>query len=195
MTVWTFIGILVLAIAAWLLLSGYLRTWLRFRGTRVVNCPENLQPAAVTVDAAKAAKWMAIAGEKELKLASCSRWPEMGGCAQECLSQIESSPDGCSVKALVTNWYAGKSCVYCEHPMETIVWHERPPALLSPRGATREWKDIRPEDLPNVFATHQPVCWRCHIVESFRRQHPEMVIERKQLPAPRPTLHPTVSVY
>ena len=35
--------------------------------------------AAVTIDAGKAAKMMAIAGEEELQLQSCSRWPAMAG--------------------------------------------------------------------------------------------------------------------
>ncbi|HUP45836.1 MAG TPA: hypothetical protein VM779_10020 [Thermoanaerobaculia bacterium] len=195
MSGWTFIGIVVIAIAAWFLFSGFIRTWFRFRGTRLITCPDNLQAAAVKVDAVNAAKWMAIAGETDLHLSSCTRWPEMAGCAQECLRQIETSPESCRVKTVVSRWYDGKSCVYCGQPVEKIVWHERPAALRSPRGVSMEWKDVHPEELPNVFATHQPVCWRCHILESFRHEHAALVIERKHLPVPSTTLQPTAAEY
>ena len=28
------------------------------------------------------------------------------------------------------------------------------------------------------MGTHLPVCWNCHIAESFRREHPELVVDR-----------------
>ncbi|HUP47370.1 MAG TPA: hypothetical protein VNA04_01125 [Thermoanaerobaculia bacterium] len=195
MTGWMFIATLFLAGVAFLLLSGSLRTWLRFRGTRVITCPENLRPAAVKVDAMHAAKWMAIAGETNLNLRACSRWPEMAGCAQDCLAQVEKSPEACLLASMVTRWYEGKACAYCRQPIGTIVWHERPPALRSPSGTTREWKEFRPEDLPQVFATHQAVCWPCHIRESFRREHPDLVVERPRPREIRPVLEVSTAVY
>ena len=39
-------------------------------------------------------------------------------------------------------------------------------------------KSMCGEQLPEIFATHQPVCWNCHIAESFRRLHPELVTDR-----------------
>src|SRR3990170_731940 len=50
------------------------RTWARFRGTRVVVCPENHQTAAVEVDAGQAAV-SAVMGSPDLHLQACSRWP------------------------------------------------------------------------------------------------------------------------
>ena len=52
------------------------------------------------------------------------------------------------------------------------------PALLGPDFRTTEWKGIRPEQLPEIFSTRQPVCWNCHIAETFRRLHPELVTDR-----------------
>ena len=195
MTGWTFVGSVLLLVVAYLLLSGFLTVWRRFRGTRVITCPENLEPAAVRVDAMRAAKWQAIAGETSLQLSTCSRWPEMPGCGQECLSQIEASPEQCLVQNMVTRWYEGKECVACGHAIEKIVWHERPPALRAPDKTSREWKEIAPEQLPIVFATYQPLCWKCHILESFRREHAEMVVERRRPVEPRPILQPSVAVY
>jgi hypothetical protein len=37
---------------------------------------------------------------------------------------------------------------------------------------------VAAENLPEIFATHLPMCWSCHIAQTFRREHPEMVIDR-----------------
>jgi hypothetical protein len=195
MTGWTFVGSVLLLAVAYLLMSGFLTAWRRFRGTRVITCPENLEPAAVRVDALQAAKWQAIAGETSLRLTTCSRWPEMQGCGQECLSQIEAAPEQCLVRNIVARWYTGKHCVYCGEGVGEIVWHERPPALRAPDKTSREWKEIAPEQLPVVFATYQPVCWKCHVLESFRREHPDLVVERRHPAEPHPVLQPSVAVY
>lgn len=55
---------------------------------------------------------------------------------------------------------------------------ERKPALMSPERRTVEWHEVPAETLPEVLSTYRPVCWSCHIAESFRREHPELVIER-----------------
>lgn len=44
--------------------------------------------------------------------------------------------------------------------------------LLSTHGRTRA-------DVTSAVS-HQPVCWNCHIVQTFRREHPEMIVERKE---------------
>ncbi len=195
MSAWSIVGTAIIAVTAYLLLSGFFRTWRRFRGVRVITCPENREPAAVEVDALRAARWAAMAGETDLHLSACSRWPEKAGCAQECLAQIESSPESCLVRAVAASFYSGKHCIFCNSAIEQIVWLERPPALRAPDKTTHEWKDIAPQDLPKVFATYEPVCWPCHIRESFRAQHPDLVIERPRVAEPHPMLTPSSGVY
>lgn len=195
MTGWTLVGVLVIGVAAYLLFSGFIRTWRLYHGVRVITCPENLQPAAVSVAAFDAARWFSITGQNDLHLRSCSRWPEMSGCDEACLPQIEAAPYACRVQAIVNSWYEGKACHYCARPIGRIVWHERPPAVLDGDGVSREWKDIAPEDLPKVFAAGQPVCWACNVVETFRHEHPEQVIERVRLATPDHTIPPSASVY
>ena len=146
--------------------------YLRFRGTRVVTCPETEQPAAVKVALA------ATFDEPHLRLKECTRWPERRNCGQECLKQIEAAPEDCLVRTILTKWYQGKSCIYCRKPLGTINWLEHKPALLSPERNTVEWQDLRPETIPGVLATHRPVCWNCHIAETFRREHPELIVDR-----------------
>ncbi len=195
MTIWAFTGSVVLAIAAYVILSGFLTTYRKYRGLRVITCPENLESSSVRVDALRAAQWAAVSGDTVLRLRSCSRWPEMAGCGQECLSQIMAAPEGCAVSAIVTSWYDGKVCVYCNQPIGPIVWHERPPAVRSAEGVTREWKDIPAEQLPAVFRTHQPVCFNCSLTEGFLRTHPDMVVSRGRTAETQHTLAPSSGVY
>ncbi len=141
------------------------------RGPRLVECPENHEPAAVSVNALKAA-----AGGR-LELSQCSRWPEREQCGRECLTQIEQSVDGCLVRTMVTRWYDDKSCVVCRRAIGRVDWLDRKPALVGPEGALRQWQEVAPETLPTVLATHRPVCFDCYVAETFRQQHPELVID------------------
>jgi hypothetical protein len=154
-----------------------LRAYLRFRGTRVVVCPETRKPVAVEVDARHAAA-TAVEGQPELRLKSCTRWPVRADCDQDCAWQIERAPADCLVRTIVESWYEGKACVFCHKSIGAVNWHEHQPALLSPEHFTVKWDEIAPEQLPEVFKTHQPVCWNCHIAESFRIEHPDLVVER-----------------
>jgi hypothetical protein len=194
-TLWALIGSAVIAVVAYALLSGFLKTYRRYRGTRVITCPGNSQPASVRVDALKAAHWAAISGDPVLRLSNCSRWPENAGCGQECLTELKESPESCAVKSIVSQWYAGKSCVYCSHEIGPIVWHERPPAVRSEEGIIREWTDIAPETLPQIFRTHEPVCFNCSLTERLLHDHPEMVVNRDYRPAHERTLTPTQTTY
>ncbi len=153
------------------------RAYFDYHGKRLVTCPETQKPAAVDVAAGEAAVG-AFLSEPTLRLKDCSRWPERQGCGQDCLQQIEAEPENCLVWKVVSKWYEGKNCVFCHKPIGPLHHLDHAPALLGPDFKTSEWKDLRPENLPGVFSTHQPVCWNCHVAESFRRVHPELVTDR-----------------
>jgi hypothetical protein len=154
------------------------RAYLRLKDKMLVKCPETKEPAAVSVDARRAAE-QSILGEPQLRLSECSRWPERQGCGQECLSQIEAAPEDRLVRTVVARWYAGKACAYCGKMIEGIDWlGGQRPALLDQDRKTVQWDQIRPEKLPEIFSKYAPVCWSCHITETFRREHPELVVER-----------------
>jgi hypothetical protein len=153
------------------------RSYLRYRGQRLITCPETHQPAAVHVNAGKVVA-TALIGNQQVRLDQCSRWPEKRNCGQDCLTQVNADPAHCLVWNIVAEWYKGKSCAYCQKPFGTIHWHDRYPALLSPERIAKQWSEIPPEQLPGVFATHLPVCWNCYIAETFRRQNPDRVLNR-----------------
>jgi hypothetical protein len=151
-----------------------IRAYLRYRGTRLVTCPETRAPAAVEVDAAHAAVSAAL-GTVELRLSECSRWPRQRGCGQECLRQIERAPADCLARTTLARWYEGKPCTFCRQPFGEIHWDDHRPGLRAPDGAVVGWHDVAAETLPHVLATHRPVCWNCLVGETFRRRHPEPV--------------------
>jgi hypothetical protein len=151
-----------------------LGAYLKWRGKRLITCPETGQCAAVEVDAGRA-----VLGAPSLRLKECSRWPEKRDCGQECLRQIETAPDACLLRSILANWYAERECVYCGRKMDKINWLEHSPALLAPDGTSREWSEFKAETIPSVLATHQAVCWNCYVAESFRAAHPELVVERR----------------
>jgi hypothetical protein len=154
-----------------------LSRYYRLRGTRLVTCPETCEPVAVEVKTARAAL-SSLAGEPSFRLRDCTRWPERRNCGQECLAQIEIAPEECLVRTILTDWYKDKTCVLCGKPLGQIEWLEQKPALLSPDKQTVEWHDIKPEQIPELLTTHQPVCWNCYVAETFLHMHPELVVER-----------------
>src|SRR5208283_4619514 len=91
-------AVIVLFLGVTLSFGLYLATqvFVRYRGKRVITCPETSQPAAVHVNALKAAR-EAVFGRASIRLDQCSRWPERAGCGQECLSEIKADPGKCLV--------------------------------------------------------------------------------------------------
>jgi len=151
-----------------------------YRGTRLVECPETKLPAAVKIDAVRAA--LTVFGDEpsRLRLADCSRWPEKAGCGQECLGEVERDGASCLVRNIVAEWYRGKSCAFCGKQIPEVKWNEHRPALLAPDGMTVSWKDVKPENLPELFSTHKPVCWDCHVVQGVVRERPDVLTVRPE---------------
>jgi hypothetical protein len=140
-------------------------TFFRYRGKRVITCPQTKQPAAVELAAMHAAL-TAVFRHPALQLRECSRWPERRNCGQECLKQIEAAPDDCLVRTILTKWCQGKSCTYCGKPLGEINWKQHKPGLVSPELQIFEWKNIRPETVPYALEAYSPVCWNCYIAET-----------------------------
>ena len=177
MPVWVLILIFAMAAAAtaWRLGSA----WWRYRGNRVIICPENLRPAGVVVDAAHASV-TGLGGGPELRLSGCSRWPEKAKCGQECLAQIHAAPEECLVRNIVTRWMAGKRCLNCGTAFREISWAGSPPALLGADKKSVEWGRIPADRIYEVLATSGAVCFACHTTITMLREHPELVTYRHQ---------------
>jgi hypothetical protein len=165
--------------AAYRILKVKLDAYLLYRGTRVVVCPETRRHVAVEVDAAHAAATADADGEAELRLSSCTRWPERADCDRDCIYQIANAPEDCAVRVMLADFYEGRTCVLCRKPMTGPRWDAHKPALLRAYDRrTFECRELPPDALPVVLDSYLPVCWDCHIAESFRREHPELVTDR-----------------
>ncbi len=185
MPIWA-IAILLLAVAA-AARAGFV--WLKYRGDRVIVCPENRQPAGVALDVGHAVGYaMGHSADLSrwkgdgLRLASCSRWPERSGCGQQCLSQIQAAPQDCLVRHILSTWYQGKSCAWCDRPFDEVQWDVRKPALLDANGVSLEWSAIPAERLQEALATARPVCFACHMANTLVREHPELAVKRSVEP-------------
>ena len=158
------------------------RNYLKYRGTRVVTCPEAKGPAAVRLDIVRATT-TAASGEAELAVRSCSRWPEQRNCGQHCLDELAEAPAECLVRTTLVEWYRGSTCALCGREIGEVHWVEHRPALLTPGRETIEWSQVPAEGLPGVLATHQRVCWNCHVSNALRERLPGLAIEQ---PGTRP---------
>jgi hypothetical protein len=178
------VGIAAAAALAALGIGHVVRGLLALRGARLVTCPETGKPVAVDLDVKYSAVHSAF-GRPHFRLKDCTRWPERAGCGQMCLGDVEAAPHDCLVRTVLSRWYADKGCAFCHRPFGEIHWHDHKPALVGRDGISRAWSEIPPETVPTVLATHRPVCWNCHVAETFRRLHPDMVVERPPRPEAR----------
>jgi hypothetical protein len=183
-TIFLLVGIVfVLSLVPLVVLAA--RTWLKHRGTRVVTCPETKGPAAVRVDITHAAKTIA-ANDPALRVRSCSRWPEREKCGQQCLAEIAAAPAECLVRTTLVDWYRGSTCALCGRKIGEVHWVEHKPALLTPGREMVEWSEVSAESLDRVLATHQRVCWTCHVANAMRERFPGLVIDQPGAGITRP---------
>jgi hypothetical protein len=172
---------LTLTILILLAVSVYLwspvQAWRRYRGARLVTCPETGRLEAVSIDLGLATFTALTEKRPSVHLAACSRWTERGRCDEPCLADVESAGLDGAVVSIVERWYHKATCRYCGQPIESCS-ARRPAALMGPDGITVEWSAVAPERLPEMFRTHQPVCWSCHLAETFWRTHADLVVDR-----------------
>lgn len=154
------------------------RAWKQFRGARLVTCPETGTVASVKIDVAHAATTAFVEDAPEVRLKECSRWSTRGVCREPCIPTMLAGGDSARVQTIVERWYGAQNCTYCgkhiSHPAST----HHPPAFADVDGGTVEWSRLPSERLPEVMATHKAVCWNCHVAESFRRQYPDLYVDR-----------------
>jgi hypothetical protein len=64
----------------------------KYRGVKRPLCPETGEPADVTLNLRHAVATAAV-GRADVKVMSCSRWPERHGCDQNCVESIEAGSE------------------------------------------------------------------------------------------------------
>jgi hypothetical protein len=177
MSVIAIMAAVVVALLAGMAFYRAVRLWWNYRGARVITCPENHRPAGISVDAAHVAA-QPFARSPQLRLSSCTRWPERAGCGQQCLSQVAESPEDCLVRNILIQWYAGKRCASCGQPIGEISLAGAKPAVLSADKVSVEWSQIPADRLPETLAAASPICFACHMGNTLVRSHPELAVDR-----------------
>jgi hypothetical protein len=161
-----FIGaILLVALPIGVSLQSYFRN----RGRRTVVCPDNHEPVTVEIDN-KFAFATALRGQEHERLHSCSRWPEKGECGQECLAQVNPSPE--NLERLLQKWYQGKTCSICERALTPADWRRSRLALLNEKQKLFELRHMHLDQVPSVLDKMAPLCWNCHQEERARQAEP-----------------------
>jgi hypothetical protein len=174
-----FVVVLLIGLVVLVYVGLAVANYIRMRGTRIIVCPENQRPAAVNVDAAHAAM-TEVWESPDIRLQTCSRWPEREGCDQACTGQIAVSPSETLAFEMLRRWYADKNCATCRRAIAPLQHVGPKPGMLnvaSPSHETLSWDEI-----PAMFETHLPVCSSCQVAEAFRRQFPDLVLDRDRRP-------------
>ena len=167
----------LIVVAIYLGIRYFVKASQRFGGERVIICPETGKQAMVEVDT-KYAALSSLVRQPDLRLEHCSRWPIKQDCGQDCLLQLDVAPDECVVRSVLEKWYRAKSCAYCKRPFEPIELIDHKPALLNPEGVIVEWSRIPLAGVNETMVSCLPVCWNCHVAQTFRREHYDLVVER-----------------
>jgi hypothetical protein len=177
MTVQVFVPLLLAAVLA-VYLGIAIRTAYRMRGKRVVVCPETKQPAGVTVDVGHAAT-TAVWEKADVRLKTCSRWPERHDCDQPCVAQIERQPDETRTKVIAGRFFEGKACAICHKPIDPPNAATLQPGFINPvTHVVKAWDEVAPAELPGATSQDLPLCPNCTLAESFRQRFPDRVTEK-----------------
>jgi hypothetical protein len=159
-----------------------LQSYFKNRGRRSVTCPDNHQPVDVEVDR-KYTFWTAWRGKEHTRLQSCSRWPEMGDCGQECLAQVDPTPE--NIERLLTKWYDGKACTICGRLLIPTDWRRGRLAMLNENFQLVEMRQFNLVDIPSAMEELRPLCWNCHQEERARQARPHRVLKGERQPVTR----------
>jgi hypothetical protein len=159
-----------------------LQSYFKNRGRRRVICPDDRRAAEVEVDP-KFALHAAIQGKELARVGTCTHWPENGDCGQECLAQVEATPQ--NLDHLLTKWLDGKPCNVCGRLLAPADWRFGRMGLLNEDFKLVEMRQLDVNNLGSVAQPTRPLCWSCHQQEKQRQSAPVQIasFERQKLKA------------
>jgi hypothetical protein len=83
--------------------------------------------------------------------------------------------------AQLKQFFEGKPCAACSRPIPPVHAGELRPGLLNAeKHEAIPWEDIPVANLSTTLEGHVPICSNCLIIETFRRQHPDLVVDRRR---------------
>jgi hypothetical protein len=114
--------------------------------TTVVICPTVKLPAEVGLD-------------PELRMESCSRWPELQGCSQSCMPQVQFSAEDLNDFAAR---YEGKKCSSCGTALTQDDWYKSRLAVLETNSGVSKIPGVDHPSILSVSGTGDPICSACY---------------------------------
>jgi hypothetical protein len=157
------------ALVTGLPLAATLHTYYENRGRKAVKCPDTGQTADVEIDHSFALK-SAMRGQEHSRVQSCSRWPQDGECGQECLVQIDASPE--NLERLFARSLAGSTCAMCTREITPSDWRQARLGVLNQKQQLLELRDMSVDNLQSTLQDSRPLCWTCHQEERVRQVIP-----------------------
>jgi hypothetical protein len=89
------------------------------------------------------------------------------------------NPLDAATTAELRRFFEGKTCAACGRPIPPVHAFELRPGLRNSETCqAMAWEDIPSANLSATLQSHEPICPHCVIAESFRRDHPELVVDR-----------------
>jgi hypothetical protein len=144
------------------------------RGRQSVTCPASHQAADIEVDR-QFAFWTALRGQEHSRLQSCSQWPEKGDCGQECLAQIDPSPE--NIERLLTKWQERKRCAICTQALTPGDWRQGRLAGLDQNQKLIGLREMTLDRFAATLENMRPLCWNCHQEERERQPVPAVILK------------------
>lgn len=87
------------------------------------------------------------------------------------------NPHDAATTAQLKRYFEGKPCAACSRPIPPV--HAPRPGLLNTdTHVAIPWDDIPVANLSATLESHVPICSNCLIFETFRREYPELVVDR-----------------
>jgi hypothetical protein len=117
--------------------------------TTVVICPTVKLPAGVGLD-------------PELRIESCSRWPELQDCSRSCLPQVQFSAEDLNDFAAR---YEGKTCSSCGAGLTRDDWYKSRLAVLETNTRVPEIPGVVRQSILSSPETGNPICSSCHVAK------------------------------
>jgi len=164
MTTYVVVAILTVAVLGIVFRRAY-KTFVTFRGMRVLTCPDSGQTAGVELKSCRASL-TGLFGKPVLRVQECSRWPKRAGCDEGCIREVEAAPANHRVPVMLTEWCHEHACVCCGAPIRKVHVGPHEPHLMSPELRIIEWRQVPPQNLPQVLDTCGPVCENCLLAET-----------------------------
>ncbi len=160
------------AILVGLPVASTLKTYFNNRGRRPVFCPDDGRRAEVEVDP-KFALQAAMQGKERSRVQTCTLWPENATCGQECLAQVEATPD--NLDRLFAKWFEGKPCAVCSRTLTPSDWRFGRLGFLNEESQLMELRQIDMTELGSIAEPTRPLCWSCHQQEKQRPTPPVQI--------------------